>query len=413
VFTPDRLAVLKLLASQAAISLENARLYSEIWEENSERIKAEEALRASEERWRRLFENSSAGIALVAPDSRYIRANSAFEKMLGYTEAELQTLTVSQVTHEEDRAASEAILAETAKGKRRVYRIEKRYRRKDGSIIWADVSAVFVPASGNTSGFFSTVIVDITDRKRAEAELKRIHRLEGEIRQVSRAEMMGGLTASLAHELNQPLAAVQTTAQCARRFLAAKSPDLVKVKAAIDDVIQDNARAAETIRNVRALFQRDEVQMSPVDIRQILYDVERIVRADAAAKKVTLQREVPTLLPTVIGNRTQLIEAIMNLVLNAFDSVCENAGGPREVELRAIQPEAGCVRVSVRDSGKGIQPEVMPRLFDAFFTTNRRAWAWALRLCARSSRTTAVICGRHPILIAGPLLNSTCRSKQI
>jgi C4-dicarboxylate-specific signal transduction histidine kinase len=80
------------------------------------------------------------------------------------------------------------------------------------------------------------------------------------------------------------------------------------------------------------------------------YDVERIVRADAAAKKVTLQREVPTLLPTVTGNRTQLIEALMNLVLNAFDSVCESAGGPREVEMRAIQPEAGCVRVSVRDS---------------------------------------------------------------
>ncbi|MBV9873908.1 MAG: AAA family ATPase [Verrucomicrobia bacterium] len=380
VFTPDRFVVLKLLASQAAISLENARLYSEIWEENSERLKAEEALRASEERWRRLFENSSAGIALIAPDSSYISANAAFQRMLGYTEAELQTLTVPEVTHEEDRGAAEGILAETAEGQRRVYRMEKRYRRKDGSIIWADVSAVFVPASGNKSAFFSSVIVDITDRKRAEAELKRIHRLEGEIRQVSRAEMMGGLTASLAHELNQPLAAVQTTAQAARRFLAAKRPELSKVKAAIDDVIQDNARAAETIRNVRALFQRDAVQMSPVDILQILYDVERIVRADAAAKKITLQREVPTLLPTVIGNRTQLMEALMNLVLNAFDSVCESAGGPREVQMRAIQPEAGCVRVSVRDSGNGIQPEAMPRLFDAFFTTKPKGMGMGLAI---------------------------------
>src|ERR1700756_2744645 len=300
--------------------------------------------------------------------------------MLGYTEAELQTLTVSQVTHEEDRAASEAILAETAKGKRRVYRIEKRYRRKDGSIIWADVSAVFVPASGNPSGFFSTVIVDITDRKRAEAELKRIHRLEGEIRQVSRAEMMAGLTASLAHELNQPLAAVQTTAQAARRFLAAKRPDLSKVKAAIDDIVQDNARAAETIRNVRALFQRDEVQMSPVDLRQILYDVERIVRADATFKSVTLRLDLPAGLPSVIGNRTQLIEALMNLVLNAFDSVCECIDGPREVEMRASQPEARHIHVSVRDLGKGIEPEVMPRLFDAFFTTKPKGMGMGLAI---------------------------------
>src|SRR5262249_19649524 len=156
---------------------------------------------------------------------------------------------------------------------------------------------------------------------------------------------------------NQPLAAVQTTAQAARRFLAAKRPEVGKAKAAIDDLIQDNARAAETIRNVRALFQRDEMQMFPVDIRQILYDVERIVRADAALKNITLRLDMPTVLPTVIGSRTQLIEALMNLVSNAFDSVCESTGGPRKVEMRASQPEAGRIRVSIRDSGKGIEPE--------------------------------------------------------
>jgi PAS domain S-box-containing protein len=372
-FTPDRLALLKLVASQAAISLENARLYAD-------RRNAEEALRASEERWRKLFENSSAGIALIAPNSRYITANAALQKMLGYTEPELQQLTVLEVTHEEDRAATEAILAESPEEQRRDYRMEKRYRRKDGSLVWADISAVFVPASGNTSAFYATVIVDITDRKRAEEELKRIRRLEGEVRQASRAEMMGGLTASLAHELNQPLAAVQITAQAERLFLAAKRPQLKKAKAAIDDVIQDNARAAETIRNVRALFQRDAVQMSVLDLYQILNDVERIVRADAASKNVTLQLDVPTALPTVIGNRTQLIEVLMNLVQNAFDSVCESTDGPRQVEIRASQPETGCIRISVRDSGKGIEPAAMPRLFDTFFTTKPKGMGMGLAI---------------------------------
>jgi C4-dicarboxylate-specific signal transduction histidine kinase len=247
-------------------------------------------------------------------------------------------------------------------------------------VIWAEVSTVFVPASGTRSAFFAAVIVDVTDRKRAEEEIKRIRRLEGEMRQASRTEMMGGLTASLAHELNQPLGAVQINAQAARRLLlAAKRPGLEEVKAAIDDVIEDNARAAETIRNVRALFQRGEVEMLAVDLGQILYDVERILRVDAASKRVTLQLDVPTGLPAVMGNKTQLIEVVMNLVSNGLDSVCES-GEAGTVEIRASQPEAGRVRVLVRDSGKGIEPEALPRLFDAFFTTKPKGMGMGLAI---------------------------------
>ena len=119
--------------------------------------------------------------------------------------------------------------------------------------------------------------------------------------------------------------------------------------------------------------------MSPVDIREILYDVERIVRADAAAKGVTLQLDVPAVLPPVMGNKTQLIEAAMNLVSNGVDSVCESGEAGR-VEIRASQPEAGRVRVLVRDSGKGIEPEVMPRLFDAFFTTKPKGMGMGLAI---------------------------------
>jgi PAS domain S-box-containing protein len=168
VFTSKQLAILELIASEAAISLEQAHLYAELTQENSERRKVEKALRASEERWRKLFENSSAGIALIALDGRLFAANYAFQKMLGYTEQELHRLTSLDLTIEEDRPADEALRAEAVAGQWRDYRVERRFRRKDGSAVWTDVSAVYVPVAESESGFFSAVIVDISERKQAE-----------------------------------------------------------------------------------------------------------------------------------------------------------------------------------------------------------------------------------------------------
>jgi len=169
VFTPNRLAMLELLASQAAISIDNARVYAELarlnadlTQENSDRRKAEEALLASEERWRKLFENSSVGIALTAADGRFVAANVALQNMLGYTDEELRGLTAADVTVEEDRAAIEACISQVAEGERRIYRLKKHLARKDGGVIWADVNAVFVAASGSTPAFFALVVADIT-----------------------------------------------------------------------------------------------------------------------------------------------------------------------------------------------------------------------------------------------------------
>ena len=135
VFTPARISVLELLASQAAISLENARLYGE--------------LMMSEERWRKLFESVPVGVALIGSHRRYVAANPAFQRMTGYSEAELRRLSPIDITHEDDRAATEAIIAAHAAGEPYAQRIEKRYRRKDGGIIWAEVGAFLAPVAGS------------------------------------------------------------------------------------------------------------------------------------------------------------------------------------------------------------------------------------------------------------------------
>ena len=204
------------------------------------------------------------------------------------------------------------------------------------------------------------------ERKRTDQAMTRMRE---ELRQVSSVAMMGELTASLAHELNQPLSAIRANAHAARRLLASETPDLHEVRDALDDIVRDDARAVETVQNVRALFQRKESEKSLVDPAAVLHEVERIVRHDAASNQVSLKFEISPSLPVVLGNRPQLIQVLINLILNAFDAVEAVPPGEREVLVSASQTEDQRVHVAVRDTGAGIDPKILPRLFDAFVTT--------------------------------------------
>ena len=235
-------------------------------------------------------------------------------------------------------------------------------------------------ASLRTSALCVDLRYEIEERRKAEEELERFHRMFREVHADGHAQLMGGLTAALAHELNQPLGAVQSNAQAARRFLSTPTRDLAEAKAAIEDIIRDTSRAVDTVQNVRAIFQRDASAMSSVDLGELLHDVARIVSADAALQGITVRFEVPAAVPPVVGNRTQLIQALMNLVLNAFEAISENNDRVREVEVCARQREPGRVHVAVRDSGKGIDPETMPQLFDAFFTTKSKGMGMGLAI---------------------------------
>jgi len=397
VFTTKRLAMLELLASQAAISLENARLYADLIQENNDRRKAEAALRASEERWSMLAENSSAGIALIAPNLRFIAANLALQSMLGYTEPELQRRTVADITYQEDRAAIEARMLEAHEGLRRIHRFEKRYLRKDGMELWADVSSVFVPPSGSNSAFFAVVFVDITKRKRAEEKLREA---QNELAHVNRVATMGELAASIAHEVNQPLAGMLTNANASLRWLAGVSPNLAEACEAIRRIIRDGNRASDVITRMRALFKKTPPATEPVDVNEVIQEVLTLTQTELRRNGVSLRTQFAKDLPIVTGDKIQLQQVLLNLVVNGIEAMSRVVDEPRELcvssrKVTEIPSEVGretvegnaltdsqsaSILIAVEDSGPGLDPTELKHVFETFYTTKTHGMGMGLAI---------------------------------
>jgi signal transduction histidine kinase len=209
-----------------------------------------------------------------------------------------------------------------------------------------------------------------------------IRKLREESQNVLRIVPLAEITASLAHELNQPLGAILNNAQAARRLLAARNLDLEEVRDAVDEIIRDLGRATDIVRHSREVFRSITAAEKLMDLRELLLDVEQLLRNDAKARGISLSVRVPPVLPRVIGNRQGLIQVLMNLVLNAFDSIAERPEGPRQVEITADH-DCAEVHVRVQDTGKGIDAKIAGQLFNAFVTTKPKGTGMGLAI-ARS-----------------------------
>jgi signal transduction histidine kinase len=219
------------------------------------------------------------------------------------------------------------------------------------------------------------------ERKRAVEEMMR---LRTELNYVSRLNTMGELAASMAHELNQPLGAILNNAEALQAMLASDAPDLEEIGAGIAEIIQDNNRARETIKRVWALFRRGVLTKSKIDLGEVLDEIARIVRGDALLRGISVRIEVKPPLPPVLAERVQLQQAIINLIMNAFDAVAPVADGMRDVQLEASAVDGSdSVELLVRDTGVGIAAEALPHIFDPFFTTKPQGMGMGLAI-ARS-----------------------------
>jgi len=480
----------ELALRHANIGLETrvAARTAELEAEVAQRRRTEETLRASEERWRTVFETAAVGIATVGCNLRFMAANPAFQSMVGYTEDELNGMTVRDLTHEDDRADTQNLLDAIVAGPSRSYRREKRYVRKDGATIWVDVNTSLVPATTGTSSFFAGMVIDVTDRKRAEdalrqseaflaeaqkigrigtyrrsvstdtvfwsdetfrtygleqdqmpgleSVLQRIHpedrsrvrqylagtetrnweieyrllmpdgtikyvrslsrsskdasgnperigaviditaikeaeaelnQARAEIARVTRVLTLGEMTAAIAHEINQPLAAVVADGSAGLRWLDADPPNLPEVRQTLVRIVNSANRAADVIGRIRAMATKSPVRMEQLDINEVLQDVIALTRSEINRNRVSLNTQLADDLPPVQGDRVQLQQVILNLVVNAIEAM--SGSEPRELHVGSERDGPQNVRVSVEDSGRGLDPAHVDRMFEAFHTT--------------------------------------------
>jgi PAS domain S-box-containing protein len=351
VFTPRRIAVLNVLASAAAISLENSRLYHDLQER--------------EAKIRRLIDANVVGIFIWDFEGRILEANDAFLRIVGYDRDDLvaDRLRWTDLTPPEWLERDTQQLMPKLKMTGSLQPFEKEYFRRDGSRVPVLNGLATLDDTGNKGLAF---VLDLTQRKRAEEERDRLHRLEADLAHINRVNTLGELTASLAHEIKQPIGAVVTNAEACLRLLDRDEPDLPEAREAALEMVRDARRAAEVIDHVRSLYRKGPAQLDIVDVNQVVGDMVVVLRNEANRHSVTIHTDLSEGLPTVMADRVQLQQALMNLMLNGIEAMNDTSG---ELSVRSKATKDGQLLISVSDCGIGLPVKQVGHIFDAFFTT--------------------------------------------
>jgi PAS domain S-box-containing protein len=367
VFTPARLTVLKLLASQAAISLENTRLYRD--------------LEKREAKIRRLVDANIMGVFIWNVEGRIIEANEAFLRMLNCSREDLVSgrLNWIELTPPEWRDLTEQGVGQLkATGILQPY--EKEYFRKDRSRVPVLVgSAVFEEGQDEGVSF----VLDLSEQKRAADALRlsqaNLAEAQAELAHVTRVTVLGELAASIAHEISQPVAAVVMNADASLRWLSGVPPDLDEAREAIRRITRDGKRAGNVISRLRSLFKKTGAAKERLDLNEIIEEVVILTESERR-NKVVWRKELAADLPPVLGDRVQLQQVLVNLILNAIEAMAPVEDRERVLLLRTQPDETRQVRVTVQDSGIGFDPQNAERIFNAFHTTKASGMGMGLSI---------------------------------
>jgi PAS domain S-box-containing protein len=343
----------------------------------TERKQAEEALRRSD-----AYLTEAQRLSLTGSFGWKVSSGELFWseetfRIFGYDRTTKPSLKlIMQRTHPTDIARVRQLI-DRASRDGRDWELEHPLLMPDGSIKSVHVVARAVRDELGSVEFVGA-IMDVSAAKRAELELRHA---QAELAHISRVTTVGELTASIAHEVNQPITGVVTGAEAALRWLGAKPPNLDEVRKVLGQIVKDGMRAGDVIYRIRALIKKAPPRMARVDVNEAVLDVITLTRSELLRHGVSLQTELATGLPLIKGDRVQLQQVILNLTLNAVEAMSGVDEGAREMRIGTAREASNGVLVSVRDLGPGLDPRNVDRLFEAFYTTKLDGLGMGLAIC--------------------------------
>lgn len=367
--TPAQVAVIKLLATEAAMSLENAHLYSDLQERDT--------------KTRRIIDSSLDAVLSMDERGTVTEWNAQAQAMFGWRRDEaigrrLGELLVPRQHRDAHDKGLQHFLS-TGEGPLLNRRIEITALHRDGTEFPVEVSIAPYQIDGHWE--FSGFVRDITDKKVAEASTRRHREMEMELAHANRVATMGQLSASITHEVNQPIGAAVTNAHAALRWLGATPPNMDEVRQALSRIVINGNRATDVLSRIRAFIKKTPPRKESLDVNEVLLEVVALMRGEAKSHKVAVQMNLADGLPAVHADRVQLQQVLLNLIINAIEAMSASDAGSRRLLISSAKSESNEVSVEVQDSGPGLPSASLEQIFQAFYTTKPTGLGMGLSIC--------------------------------
>jgi PAS domain S-box-containing protein len=338
----------------------------------TERKRAAEALRESEEKFRRIFDEGPFGMMMAGRDFRFMRVNAAFCRMVGYSASELASLTFKDITHPDHLSVDSEFVMQVFSGEIPRYSTEKRYIRKDKETVWGALTLSAIRSNGGQFLYCLGIIEDITERKRAEEERER---LQQQLQQSQKLEAIGTMAGGIAHDFNNILTGILGFTELVR----SEVPENSEAYENLAEVLNAGHRARDLVKQILSFSRRAETEKCLISLVTIVKDALKLIRNVTPAHISIKQNFTASPARAILADAIQMHQVVLNLCINAADAMPD--GGVLDISLKEmrVEPESqltqtqlpsGCyLKLTVRDNGTGMSPEVRERIFEPYFTT--------------------------------------------